>query len=141
MNPSEDIVDAENARINEKYQSLQNLQFGKQRILELNKNFQERTTAFNLIIITFFITLAIIILLLFLSKMFYGMEDIINTIIFIVLFSGIGYCIYLSVSFIKRDPADFEKIMYSPNNNNVTTQSPNQAAASASTQYSINATK
>jgi hypothetical protein len=138
MNPSEDIVNAENARINEKYQSLQNLQFGKQRILELNKNFQERTTAFNLIIITFFITLAIIILLLFFGKMFYGMEDIINTIIFIVLFSGVGYCIYLSVSFIKRDPADFEKIMYSPNNN-VTTQSPNQVAASASTQYSINA--
>ena len=27
MNPSEDIVNAENARINEKYQSLQNLQF------------------------------------------------------------------------------------------------------------------
>ena len=141
MNPSEDIVNAENARINEKYQSLQNLQFGKQRILELNKNFQERTTAFNLIIITFFITLAIIIFLLFLGKMFYGMEDIINTIIFIVLFSGVGYCIYLSVSFIKRDPADFEKIMYSPNNNNVTTKSPNEAAASASTQYSINATK
>lgn len=140
MNSSEDIVDAENARINEKYQSLQNLQFGKQRILELNKNFQERTTAFNLIIITFFITLAIIILLLFLGKMFYGMEDIINTIIFIVLFSGVGYCIYLSVSFIKRDPADFEKIMYSPNNN-VTTLSPNEAAASASTQYSINATR
>lgn len=140
MNPSEDIVNAENARINEKYQSLQNLQFGKQRILQLNKNFQERTTAFNLIIITFFITLAIIILLLFLGRMFYGMEDIINTIIFIVLFSGVGYCIYLSVSFIKRDPADFEKIMYSPNNN-VTTQSPDLMIASASTQYSINATK
>jgi len=140
MNPSEDIVNAENARINEKYQSIQNLQFGKQRILQLNKNFQERTTAFNLIIITFFITLAIIILLLFLGRMFYGMEDIINTIIFIVLFSGVGYCIYLSVSFIKRDPADFEKIMYSPNNN-VTTQSPDLMIASASTQYSINATK
>ena len=64
-NPSQDIVAAENARIQEKEQSLQNLQFGKKRILDLNKNFQERTTAFNWIFIVIFSTLAFMILLFY----------------------------------------------------------------------------
>ena len=39
-NSIQDIINAENVRLNEKEQSFNNLQFGKQRILELNKNFQ-----------------------------------------------------------------------------------------------------
>ena len=61
QNQAQDIIDAENARIDAKEQSYQNMQFGKKRVLELNTNFQNRTTAFNWIVMIFFITLAFII--------------------------------------------------------------------------------
>ena len=52
----QDILNAENERLNEKEQAYENLKFGQQRVLELNRNFQERTAAFNWIIVAFFIT-------------------------------------------------------------------------------------
>ena len=69
---AQDIIDAENARIDSKEQSYQNMQFGKKRVLDLNKNFQDRTTAFNWIVAVFFITLAFIIFLSYLDNLFPG---------------------------------------------------------------------
>ena len=54
QNPAQNIIDAEITRIDEKGQSLNNIQFGKQRALDLNKNFEDRTTAFNQIFIIIF---------------------------------------------------------------------------------------
>ena len=131
-NPSQDIVAAENARIQEKEQSLQNLQFGKKRVLDLNKNFQERTTAFNWIFIVFFSTLAFMILLFYLNTFIYGIEIFTNIAAFAVGVLGFGYSIFLFADYRKRDPADFDKIMYDPPG----TISSDQAASNASMNYS-----
>ena len=93
--PSQDIVAAENARIQEKEQSLQNLQFGKKRVLDLNKNFQERKTAFNWIFIVIFSTLAFMILLFYLNTVIYGIEFFTNIAAFVVGVLGFGYSIFL----------------------------------------------
>jgi hypothetical protein len=131
QNQAQDIIDAENARIDAKEQSYQNMQFGKKRVLELNTNFQQRTTAFNWIVVIFFITLAFIIFLLYLDRIVPGIHDYTNIAIYVVLFLGIAYCIYLYAAFIRRDPSDYDKIVYSPDANAVTLSS-NAAAANAS---------
>ena len=114
QNPAQNIIDAEITRIDEKGQSLNNIQFGKQRALDLNKNFEDRTTAFNQIFIIIFSTLALIILLIFLKKTVYGIEDFINISIFIISILGFGYSMILWIDFYRRDPSDFNKIMYIP---------------------------
>ena len=133
QNQAQNIIDAENARIDAKEQSYQNMQFGKKRVLELNANFQNRTTAFNWIVVIFFITLAFIIFLLYLDRIVPGIHDYITIATYVVLFIGIAYCIYLYAAFIRRDPSDYDKIIYSPDADAVTL-SPNGAAANASIQ-------
>jgi len=129
--PSQDIVAAENARIQEKEQSLQNLQFGKKRVLDLNKNFQERTTALNWIFIVIFSTLAFMILLFYLNTVIYGIEIFTNIAAFVIGVLGFGYTVLLFGDYNKRDPADFDKIMYQPPG----IISADQAASNASANY------
>ena len=128
----QEIIDAEGVRLNEKEQSFNNLQFGKQRVLELNKNFQERTTAFNWIFTVFFSTLAFVILLFYLNTVIYGFDIFINIAAFAVGVLGLGYSIFLYISFRQRDPSDFNKIIYEPPG----TISSDQAASNASANYS-----
>ena len=131
-NSIQDIINAESIRLNEKEQSFNNLQFGKQRVLELNKNFQERTTAFNWIFTVFFSTLAFMILLFYLNTVIYGIDIFVNVAAFAVGVLGLGYSIFLYISFRQRDPSDFDKIMYQPPG----TISADQAASNASANYS-----
>jgi hypothetical protein len=131
-NSIQDIINAESIRLNEKEQSFNNLQFGKQRVLELNKNFQERTTAFNWIFTVFFSTLAFMILLFYLNTVIYGIDIFVNVAAFAVGVLGLGYTVLLFGDFNKRDPSDFDKIMYQPPG----TISADQAASNASANYS-----
>lgn len=108
------IVNAEIARLNEKEQSYDNLQFGQQRVLELNRNFQERTAAFNWIIVVFFITLAIAIFLLFLDRSFPLVGGVFEFMLVIVLAVGLCYCLWLYVQYSNRDPNDYYQIQYAP---------------------------
>ena len=95
---TQEIIDAENARISSKEQAYQNMQFGKQRVVQLNQNFQERTSAFNQIIVVFFITLAFTVCFMFLKSTIPGIGLIMDILIVFVLVFGIGYCIYLYIA-------------------------------------------
>jgi hypothetical protein len=106
------IVNAENARLNEKDQTYQNLQFGEKRMLDLNTNFQKRTAAFNWILLCLFVVLASMVFLLFLNKKIPGIDTIITLLLIII--GGIGGCyiFYLYVVFMNRNPMNYDEIQY-----------------------------
>ena len=113
QNQTQSIIDDENTMIDAKEETYQNIEFGKERVLQLNQNFQERTTAFNWIVSIFFITLAFVVFLLFLKKIIPGTDGFVNPVIGCVLLIGIAYCIYLYFAFLRRDPTDYNQVIHS----------------------------
>ena len=72
------------------------------------------------------------ILLFYLNTVIYGIDIFINIAAFAVGVLGLGYSIFLYISFRQRDPTDFDKVMYEPPG----TISADQAASNASANYS-----
>jgi len=106
------IINAENARIDAKQQSYQNMQFGQQRILQLNQNYQERTTFFNHILLVLFLTIVFTVILIFLNRNYSGFETLISIALVLVISIGLCYAIYLYLVFINRNPMNFDEIQY-----------------------------
>lgn len=108
----DDMIQAENARLDAKEQSYQNMQFGKQRVLQLNQNFQERTSFFNWILFVLFLTFILTVIFLYLGNTFPDYGFIFSGMMFIIIISGVGYAVYLYISFLKRNPMNFDEIQY-----------------------------
>ena len=108
----DDMIQAENSRLDAKEQSYQNMQFGKQRVLQLNQNFQERTSFFNWILFVLFLTFIFTVICLYLGNTFPDYGFIFSGMMFLIIISGVGYAIYLYLSFLKRNPMNFDEIQY-----------------------------
>jgi len=108
----DDMIQAENSRLDAKEQSYQNMQFGKKRVLELNQNFQERTSFFNGILFVLFMTFILTVICLYLGNTFPDYGFIFSGMMFLILISGVGYAVYLYLSFLKRNPMNFDEIQY-----------------------------
>jgi hypothetical protein len=128
----QEIIDAENARLDAKEQSYQNMEFGKHRILQLNQNYQERTTFFNRILFSIFITLTFTVLLMYLNKIFPDYGTLITFFLILVISIGIIHSVYLYMIFQGRNPMNFDEIIYGSPNANATPANASQAAAAAS---------
>ena len=107
-----DMIQAENARLDAKEQSYQNMQFGKQRVLQLNQNFQERTSFFNWILFVLFLTFILTVIFLYLGNTFPDYGFIFSGMMVLIIISGVGYAVYLYISFLKRNPMNFDEIQY-----------------------------
>ena len=112
-----DMIDAEKARIEAKEQSYQNMEFGKQRVLELNQNFQERTTFFNWILFVFFFSIILSSTCFYLNTAYPDYELIFSVLGGLILVGGLGYDCYLYIDFLNRNPIKFDEIVYSPPTN------------------------
>jgi len=108
----QEIIDAENARLDAKEQSYQNMQFGKQRILQMNQNYQERTTFFNQMLFCVFITLTLTVFLIYINKLFPGFSSLITIAIIIVISVGGIIFAYLYSIFNSRKITNFDEIEY-----------------------------
>ena len=117
------MIDAENARIEAKEQSYQNMEFGKQRVFQLNQNLQERTTFFNWILFVFFFSIILSSTCFYLNTLYPDYELIFSILGGLILVGGLGYDFYLYLVFMNRNPTNFDEIVYSPPTNatNMTT--------------------
>lgn len=104
------IIQNENKRIEEKKQAVDNMKFEQQRIIQLNRNLQERTAAFNQILIIIFISLAIMVVIIFIGRFFPGFEPFVILSCVIVLGAGVCYSIYLYLLFTQRQVNDYDLI-------------------------------
>lgn len=104
------IIENENTRLDEKQKVVNNMKFEQERVIQMNRNLQQRTVAFNQIIIVVFVSLAIMIGILFLGRFIPGFEIFINLICVIVLGIGICYSIYLYLLITQRQVNNYDLI-------------------------------
>ena len=104
------IIQNENKRIEEKKQTVDNMKFEQQRVIQLNRNLQERTAAFNQILIIIFISLAIMVVIIFIGRFFPVFEPFVILSCVIVLGAGVCYSVYLSLLFTQRQVNDYNLI-------------------------------
>ena len=123
----QEIIDAENARLDAKEQSYQNMQYGKQRILQLNQNYQARTSYFNRIMFFVFIFLFLTVVLIYLKSIFPVFDALFSLALVLVISAGAITFVYLYSVFESRNPSNFDEIVYKPPDISMT--SAGQAAA------------
>ena len=110
--PVSDIINAETARLDAKEQTYQNIQFNKQRLLQLNQNYQERTSFFNWILFILVLTFSLVVMMLYLNKSFPDYDTLFTFLNVIILVIGLSYSMYLYVVFMNRNPMNFDEIVY-----------------------------
>ena len=110
--PVSDIINAETARLDAKEQTYQNIQFNKQRLLQLNQNYQNRTSFFNWILFILVLTFSLVVMMLYLNKSFPDYDSLFTFFNVIILVVGLSYSMYLYVVFMNRNPMNFDEIVY-----------------------------
>lgn len=109
------IIQNENIRLDQKKLAVNNMKFEQERIIQMNRNLQERTAAFNQIIIIIFFTLAIVVAIIFVGRFVPGYDSFVVLSIIIVLSIGICYSIYLYLLFTQRQVNNYDLLnLYSP---------------------------
>jgi hypothetical protein len=104
------IIQNENTRLDEKQKAVNNMKFEQERVIQMNRNLQQRTAAFNQIIIIVFVSLAIMVVVLFLGRFIPGFEIFVNLICIIVLGIGVCYALYLYLLITQRQVNNYDLI-------------------------------
>lgn len=111
------IIQNENTRLDNKQIAVNNMKFEQERIIQMNRNLQERTAAFNQILIIIFVSLAIMIIVLSIGRFVPGFQPFVILICTIVLGFGICYSIYLYLLITQRQVNDYDLLnLYTPSN-------------------------
>jgi len=108
------ILDNEKERLNIKKQSIDDINISKERMIQLNTNYNERQQQYQKMLIATVIGLAICMVIYFVNKLI-TIPDIVYSLILIVTVTiVIIYCFNIYLTIINRDPMDFDKIRTIP---------------------------
>jgi hypothetical protein len=125
------IITNETERLNQKKQSVNDVLTSKERMIQLNTNYVERTAHYQKMLIAVIIGLAIYLFIYLINKVV-PIPDVIFSLILIVVFLVIGiYCFNVYLVIINRDPMDFSKINKPPPNKLTPAQIDNANASNA----------
>ena len=125
------IINNETERLNQKKQSVNDVLTSKERMIQLNTNYVERTAQYQKMLIAVIIGLSIYLFLYLINKVV-PIPDVIFSLILIVVFLVIGiYCFNVYLVIINRDPMDFSKINKPPPNKSTPAQIDNANASNA----------
>jgi len=102
------IINNENTRLDEKQKAVNNMKFEQERVIHMNRNMQERTAAFNQILIVLFISLAIMVIIIFIGRFVPFFEPFVIFLCVIVVSIGVCYSIYLYLLFTQRQVNDYD---------------------------------
>jgi len=131
INTINTIINNETERLNQKKQSVNDILTSKERMIQLNTNYVERTAQYQKMLIAVIIGLAIYLFLYLINKVV-PIPDVIFSLILIVVFLVIGiYCFNVYLVIINRDPMDFSKINKPPPNKSTPAQIDNANASNA----------
>jgi hypothetical protein len=135
--PVSDIINAETARLDAKEQTYQNVQFNKQRLLQLNQNYQDRTSFFNSILFILVLTFSLVVMMLYLNKSFPDYDTLFTFLNVVILIIGLSYSMYLYVVFMNRNPMNFDEIVYGNPSSNNANQNVNQIATDTPQSFNL----
>jgi len=135
--PVSDIINAETARLDAKEQTYQNVQFNKQRLLQLNQNYQNRTSFFNSILFILVLTFSLVVMMLYLNKSFPDYDTLFTFLNVVILIIGLSYSMYLYVVFMNRNPMNFDEIVYGNPSSNNANQNVNQIATDTPQSFNL----
>lgn len=102
------IINNENTRLDEKQKTINNMKFEQERVIQMNRNMQERTAAFNQILIILFISLAIMVIIIFIGRFVPFFEPFVIFLCVIVVSIGVCYSLYLYLLFTQRQVNDYD---------------------------------
>jgi hypothetical protein len=102
------IINNENTRLDEKQKAVNNMKFEQERVIHMNRNMQERTAAFNQILIVLFVSLAIMIIIIFIGRFVPFFEPFVIFLCVIVVSIGVCYSIYLYLLLTQRHVNDYD---------------------------------
>ena len=111
LDATKGILDIENDRLGDKASAIENANKGKMRVLQLNESYRKRQSAYMNIIILIVFVLAVVICLKFISRRFGIIPDAINSLIHMLMFSGV--IIYGMVTFMSvhgREMANYDRL-------------------------------
>lgn len=111
LDATKTILNVENERLGDKASAIENANKGKMRVLQLNESYRKRQSAYMNILILIVIVLAVVICLKFISRRFGIIPDAINSLIHILMFSGV--IIYGMVTFMSvygREMANYDRL-------------------------------
>jgi len=106
------IIQNENTRLDDKTKAVQNMQFEQERMIQMNKNLQERTAAFNQILVVIFLSLAIMVIILSIGRFTPGSEGFVTISCILVVGIGACYSLYLYMLFNQRQVNDYNLIKF-----------------------------
>ena len=102
------IIQNENTRLDEKQKAVNNMKFEQERVIHMNRNMQERTAAFNQILIILFVSLAIMVIIIFIGRFVPFFEPFVIFLCIIVVSIGVCYSAYLYLLFTQRQVNDYD---------------------------------
>ena len=109
------IVDDERSRLNDKKTQIDTALIGQQRIVSLNDSYRQRYSQYVNVIIVIVVTLALIITINIISKIFTMIPSLIfDLLIIVILSAGIYLCYTIIININSRSKIDFNKLDLQP---------------------------
>lgn len=102
------IINNENTRLDEKQKAVNNMKFEQERVIQMNRNMQQRTAAFNQILIVLFVSLAIMIIIIFIGRFVPFFEPFVIFFCVVAVSIGVCYSAYLYLLFTQRQVNDYD---------------------------------
>lgn len=108
-----EILQNEQARLQEKKASVENAYTSQKRSIYLNDNLQKRYAAYSRILLISVVTLAIVFVIALIQRFVPAVPSIIFNIIYLLLFAGsFIWCMLEFVEIQNRDKLDFDKLYH-----------------------------
>lgn len=112
-----DILEKENARLTQKKVGIDNAYNTQRRLIQLNESYREKNMAYINILVVIIISIIIYLALLLISRNFTFVPDFLINLLTALLFTiSFIIIIVMILKINKRDPMDFQKLLFVPPN-------------------------